>query len=71
MSVSLVTQEYTTQRDGSRHVVERYVDHLGVQYMRTYFIDGNANLAQRVTDYIPVLEAQLAESEINELLNNG
>lgn len=71
MSVSLSSQTYTTQANGSRHVVERYVDQYGVQYLRTYFIDGAADLQQRVTDYIPVLEAQLAQAEIDGLLSNG
>jgi len=71
VSVSLLSQTYTTQADGSRHVVERYVDHLGGQYLRTYYIDAAADLAQRAIDGAQIIAAELAQREIDELLNNG
>ena len=62
---SLLSQEFTTQRDGSRHVVERYLDDAGHEHLRTYWADSKMDIEQRVQDYIPVLEAQIAQQAID------
>lgn len=51
------------------HVVERHTDHLGNQYMRTYFNSPGLDIAAHMAAYVPVLEQVLADAEAERLLN--
>ena len=70
MSIVYSGTEHTTQADGSLSVVERHTDHLGNQYQRVYFVPAGTDLAARATAYALELEQQLADSEIDEIIDN-
>lgn len=70
MSIINTTIEQYPQANGTVHVVERHTDHLGQQYMRTWFSDGH-NIEAMATAHAAELEAQLAQQEIDEVLGDG
>jgi hypothetical protein len=54
-----------------RHVVERHTDHLGQQYMQSWFAPGDWTQGQidaLVSVHAAQLEAQLAESEAEQVI---
>lgn len=69
MSIELSVVEYTTQADGSLSVVERHTDHLGNKYSRVYFAPAGSNLEANATAYASILETDLANSEIDQLID--
>lgn len=69
MSIVLSVVEYTTQADGSLSVVERHTDHLGNKYTRVYFAPAGSDLEALATAHAAELETQLAESEIDQLID--
>lgn len=69
MSIVYSGTEYTTQADGSLSVVERHTDHLGNQYQRVYFVQAGTDLAARSADYAVQLEQQLADAEVDEIID--
>ncbi len=69
MSIVLSVVEYSTQADGSLSVTERHTDHLGQKYTRVYFVPAGTDLDARATAYAAELEAQLAQAEIDTLID--
>jgi len=69
MSIILSVVEYSTQADGSLSVTERHTDHLGQKYTRVYFVPAGTDLDARATAYATELETQLAQAEIDTLID--
>jgi len=69
MSIVLSVVEYSTQADGSYSVTERHTDHLGNKYTRVYFAPAGADLEANATAYAAQLETELANAEIDELID--
>lgn len=65
--VNTVVEQYP-QPGGDIDVVERHTDHLGVQYMLVWRASGH-NISAMAATHAAELEGQLAQAEINELLN--
>lgn len=66
MSIVASVQE----RQGS-HMVERHTDHLGTQYMQSWFIPADWTQAQidaRIAEHAAQIEASLAESEFEQVI---
>jgi len=58
------------ERQGS-HIVERHTDHLGRQYMQSWFIPGDWTQGQidtRVAEHAAQIEASLAEAEFEQVI---
>ncbi len=62
--VSSVLQADAVQRDLRRAVIERHTDHLGVVHRVHYLAESQANAAATMVARVPLIEAGLAESEI-------
>lgn len=69
MSIVLSVVEYSTQADGSLSVTERHTDHLGQKYSRVYFAPAGTDLDARATAYAVELAQQLADAEIDQLID--
>ena len=69
MAIVHSSTEYSTQADGSLSVVERHTDHLGEKYQRVYFVPAGTDLEARALAYAAQLEQQLAEAEIDQLID--
>jgi hypothetical protein len=65
---STCTPDAHLQRDGRRGVVERHVDHQGVEHLHVYRADAKADYAAMMAARVPVVEAALAESEFVEAI---
>lgn len=68
MSIINTVIEQYPQANGTIDVVERHTDHLGVQYMRLWKADGH-DIEARASEHATELEQELAQAEINEVLN--
>ena len=62
--VSSETVSTSVQRDGRRYVVERHVDHLGVEHLRTWLAGAADNLAAALSAYAAILLDILRDREI-------
>jgi hypothetical protein len=73
--VSSETVSTSVQRDGRRYVVERHVDHLGVEHLRTWLAGAADNLAAALSAYAAILLDILRDREIGsniaDILTNG
>jgi hypothetical protein len=73
--VSSETVSTSVQRDGRRYVVERHVDHLGVEHLRTWLAGAADNLAAALAAYAAILVEILRQREITaniaDILING
>ena len=59
------------QMDAGRHVVERHTDHLGQQYMQTWFAPAGWTQAQidaKVAAHAAEIETALAEGEAAQVV---
>lgn len=68
MSIVSSTYEFTTLKSGAKHVVERHADHLGTQYMRTYFANAGTDLDAKLVEHSAQIEQDLAAAEFEQLL---
>lgn len=71
MSIVGHTLEQTTQPEGGTHNVVRMTDHLGKQYMVTFFAPAGYDLDARIAVLKANLEAQLAEAEAEAIIGGG
>ena len=62
--VSSETVSTSVQRDGRRYVVERHVDHLGVEHLRSWLAEAADNLAAALAAYAAILLDILRDREI-------
>lgn len=59
------------QIDAGRHVIERHTDHLGNEYMQTWFAPAGwtqQQIDERVASHAAEIEASLAEGEAQQVL---
>lgn len=68
MSIVSTTIEQYPQASGAIDVVERHTDHTGEQYMRVWTARGH-DIEAMAAAHAVELEAQLAQAEIDGVLN--
>lgn len=71
MAIVSHTVATTTQESGSTHNVVRMVDGDGHEYMASFFLPNGADLSAKVAALIASTEAQLADSEFEQLIGEG
>jgi hypothetical protein len=55
------------QIDGTIHVTERHVDHIGQEYFISYWCLIGTDVNQAMLDRVPILEADSVENELQKL----
>ena len=64
--VSSVTEDVAPQKDGRRYVRERHTDHVGVDHVRTWLADADADLPAALSAYAAALPEMLKQAEIQK-----
>jgi hypothetical protein len=64
--VSSVTEDVSPQKDGRRYVRERHTDHVGVDHVRIWLANADADLPAALAEYAAVLPGMLRDAEIQK-----
>lgn len=65
--VSSVILKQRNRGNGTLHVMERYIDHLGINHEHRYYCPENHDTEQALLDWIQTLEASLISNEKQEI----
>jgi hypothetical protein len=67
---SSITAEVSTQRDGRRWVLEKHLDHLGIEHVRHWLATANDDLVAALANYAQRLLDALRDAEIGRNIGN-
>ena len=62
------TKAETTQADGSKHVVVRYYDQDGKEYMISFFAAVGVDIDTIINNRIAAMDEQLAQAEFDQIV---